>query len=257
MVQIEDDETAPGRKIIWTTAKDKVGIPLIVVKSDGGYTYDTSDLATMKYRLEEEKGDWLVYVVDNGQAGHFQNVFACAETAGWWNSKTTRVDHVGFGVVLGEDGKKFKTRSGASVRLKDLLDTGVSRAREYLVKRTEETGQASELTAEEQETVFEAVAYGCIKYTDLSHDRTMDYKFSYEKMLNDKVSRPRCLPVGFSSSALEKENPSFVGAAFLHLFPSPATRKPPIVPIHHLNLQPRFAPRRATRPSTCSTPTRA
>lgn len=60
--------------------------------------------------------------MDNGQAGHFQNIFACAQQASWWNPSTVRVDHVGFGVVLGEDGKKFKTREGKSVRLKELLD---------------------------------------------------------------------------------------------------------------------------------------
>ena len=101
--------------------------PLTVVKSDGGFTYDTSDLTAVKHRIEEEKGDWLIYVVDAGQSLHFQTVFGAAEMAGYC-SEESRLDHVGFGVVLGEDKKKFKTRSGDTVRLVDLLDEGVERA---------------------------------------------------------------------------------------------------------------------------------
>lgn len=107
---LEEDN---GRKIMWGfEGGDKDGIPLTVVKSDGGFTYDTSDMATIKQRLEEEKADWVIYVTDAGQWTHFKTIFQCAERAGILNSTKHRVDHVGFGVVLGEDGKKFKTRSG-------------------------------------------------------------------------------------------------------------------------------------------------
>lgn len=156
-------------------------IPLTVVKSDGGFTYDTSDMACIQQRLEEEKADWIVYVTDLGQATHFQAIFACAERAGICKS-VARIDHVGFGVVLGEDKKKFKTRSGDSVRLVDLLDEGMKRSRDKLLEKERE----KHLTAAELEAAQKAVAYGCIKYADLSHNRNHEYVFSFDKMLEDK-----------------------------------------------------------------------
>lgn len=120
---LEEDD---GRKILWDQ-KD-VGIPMTVVKSDGGFTYDTSDIACIKQRIEEEKAKWIIYVTDAGQATHFQLLFKCAEKIGVLDPNVHRVDHVTFGVVLGEDKKKFKTRSGDTVRLSDLLDEGLRRA---------------------------------------------------------------------------------------------------------------------------------
>ena len=113
-----------GRKLVFLPG---LQIPLTVVKSDGGFTYDTSDLTALKQRIEVEKGDWLIYVVDAGQSLHFQTVFKAAELAGYIPEES-RVDHVGFGVVLGEDKKKFKSRSSETVRLVDLLDEGLERA---------------------------------------------------------------------------------------------------------------------------------
>ena len=111
-----------------------ISVPLTVVKSDGGFTYDTSDMAALKQRVEEEAADWLIYVTDAGQATHFQQVFACAEKAGFIKPGV-RVDHVGFGVVLGEDKKKFKTRSGDTVRLVELLDEGLKRSKDKLLEK--------------------------------------------------------------------------------------------------------------------------
>ena len=102
-------------------------VPLTVQKSDGGFTYDTSDISAAKHRAEDEKGDWLIYVVDSGQSLHLESAFKAARLAGYVPD-STRIDHVGFGVVLGEDKKKFKTRSGDTVRLIDLLDEGLERA---------------------------------------------------------------------------------------------------------------------------------
>ena len=174
----EDD----GRKIMFGPG---AGIPLTVVKSDGGYTYDTSDMAALRQRVAEEGADWLVYVTDAGQATHFQSVFACAEKAGYTTSRAgqkVRIDHVGFGVVLGEDKKKFKTRSGDTVRLVELLDEGISRSRQKLVdKERDKALNEAELLAAETN-----LAYGCIKYADLSHNRIADYVFSFDKMLEDK-----------------------------------------------------------------------
>ncbi|XP_063829685.1 arginine--tRNA ligase, cytoplasmic [Ostrinia nubilalis] len=175
---LEEDE---GRLIMWGNAEKHDGIPLTVVKSDGGYTYDTSDMATIKQRVEEEKGDRFIYVTDAGQATHFVVIDACARRAGILR-EGQNVEHVGFGVVLGEDKKKFKTRSGDTIKLIDLLDEGLKRSLDKLVEK----GRDKVLTPEELKRAQEAVAYGCIKYADLSHNRVNDYVFSFDKMLDDK-----------------------------------------------------------------------
>ncbi|XP_052795865.1 arginine--tRNA ligase, cytoplasmic-like [Mya arenaria] len=172
-------EMDDGRKIMFVEGQK---VPLTLVKSDGGFTYDTSDMAAVRHRLHAEKGDWLIYVVDAGQGTHFDLFFAAAQKAGYYNPNLKRVEHVAFGVVLGEDKKKFKTRSGDTVRLVDLLDEGIARTQQKLIEK----GRDKELTAEELRLAQEAVAYGCIKYADLSHNRCNDYVFSFDKMLDDR-----------------------------------------------------------------------
>lgn len=175
---LEEDE---GRLIMWGNPDTREGIPLTIVKSDGGYTYDTSDMATIKNRVHEEKGDRFIYVTDAGQATHFVIIEACARRAGIINEHQ-HLEHVGFGVVLGEDKKKFKTRSGDTIKLIELLDEGLNRAMDKLVEK----GRDKVLTPEELKQAQEAIAYGCIKYADLSHNRVNDYVFSFDKMLDDK-----------------------------------------------------------------------
>ena len=160
---------------------DQNAVPLTIIKSDGGFTYDTSDMAAIKHRLEEEKADWVIYVTDAGQSTHFQTIFACAKRANILLDNH-RVDHVGFGVVLGDDGKKFKTRSGDTVRLVELLDEGLRRSLEKLIEK----GRDKVLTDDELKKAQESVAYSCIKYADLSHNRNNEYIFSFDKMLEDK-----------------------------------------------------------------------
>jgi len=172
---VEDE----GMKLVFPSELDT---PMILVKSDGGYTYDTSDLASIRHRLLVEKANWLVYVVDAGQSLHFQQLFAVARAAGWYDPHKVRIEHVGFGVVLGEDKKKFKTRSGETVRLTDLLEEGLRRSQAKLIEK----GRNEVLTPEEMTRAQEAVAYGCIKYADLSHNRLSDYVFSFDKMLDDR-----------------------------------------------------------------------
>ncbi|XP_063955150.1 arginine--tRNA ligase, cytoplasmic-like [Lytechinus pictus] len=172
-------ELDEGRKIMFTPDST---VPLTIVKSDGGYTYDTSDMATLYQRVHEEKGEWLIYVVDMGQGTHFDAIFSGCRKVGWYDPKNVRIEHVGFGVVLGEDKKKFKTRSGDVVKLVELLDEGLRRSLETL----KEKGRDEVLTAEELKAAQESVAYGCIKYADLCHRRTNDYIFSFDKMLDDK-----------------------------------------------------------------------
>lgn len=174
---LEEDD---GRKIMWS--ENREGIPLTIVKSDGGFTYDTSDMAAIKQRLHEEKAEWLVYVTDAGQATHFQTIFSCARRANILDLSVHRVDHVGFGVVLGEDGKKFKTRSGDTVKLTALLDEGLKRSLDKLLEKERD----KVLSPEELKLAQESVAYGCIKYADLSHNRNNEYIFSFDKMLEDK-----------------------------------------------------------------------
>ncbi|KAF2367198.1 Arginine-tRNA ligase [Trinorchestia longiramus] len=168
-----------GRKVMYA---DGCNVPLTVVKSDGGFTYDTSDMACIKYRTQELGADWLVYVTDAGQQQHFKSFLACAQRAGIYTPTSVRVDHVTFGVVLGEDRKKFKTRSGDTVRLVELLEEGLSRAEAVL----REKGRHEALSSQEFERAKQAVAYGCIKYSDLCHDRTRDYVFSFDRMLDFK-----------------------------------------------------------------------
>ncbi|XP_055905133.1 probable arginine--tRNA ligase, cytoplasmic [Eupeodes corollae] len=175
---LEEDE---GRKIMWSD-ETKTGVPLTVIKTDGGFTYDTSDMAAIRYRFEEVKADWAIYVVDAGQNTHLTTIFACAERANIIDLKKHRVDHVMFGVVLGEDGKKFKTRSGETVKLSDLLDEGLRRALDKLKEKERD----KVLTPEELKAAQESVAYGCIKYADLCHNRTNAYVFSFDKMLEDR-----------------------------------------------------------------------
>lgn len=175
---LEEDE---GRLIMWGNPDKNEGIPLTVVKSDGGYTYDTSDITAIKQRVEEERGDRFIYVTDVGQYTHFVTIDACARRAGILKNGQ-KVEHVGFGVVLGEDKKKFKTRSGDTIKLIDLLDEGLKRSLDKLIEK----GRDKVLTPEELKLAQEAVAYGCIKYADLSHNRINDYVFSFDKMLDDK-----------------------------------------------------------------------
>ncbi|KAK6624534.1 hypothetical protein RUM44_011393 [Polyplax serrata] len=173
---LEEDE---GRKILWG---DRSNIPFTIIKSDGGFTYDTSDLAAIKFRIEEERAEWIVYVTDAGQSTHFEILQKCAEKCGILNPDKVRIDFVGFGVVLGEDKKKFKTRSGETVRLLDLMEEGLKRSLEKLKEKERD----KVLTPEELKAAQESIAYGCIKYADLSHNRNHEYVFSFEKMLDDR-----------------------------------------------------------------------
>ncbi|KAJ0694109.1 putative arginine--tRNA ligase [Helianthus annuus] len=178
---IEDDEDAKVIKII---EGNKVP-PLIVTKTDGGYNYASTDLAALWYRLNEEKAEWIIYVTDVGQREHFKKIFAAAKSAGWLpadESKYPKTSHVGFGLVLGDDRKRFRTRSTEVVKLVDLLDKAKTRCKEALVGRV----KVAEWTAEELEQTAEAVGYGAVKYADLKNNRLTNYTFNYDQMLNDK-----------------------------------------------------------------------
>lgn len=156
-------------------------LPLIVQKKDGGYNYATTDLASIKYRVDNDHADELVYVVDAGQSVHFEMITKVGRLSGFVPD-SVKVEHVPFGVVQGEDGKKLKTRSGETIRLKDLLNEAVQHAREDIDARLAEKGRTE--SEEWKEAVAQAVGLGAVKYADLSLNRMTNYIFSYKKMLS-------------------------------------------------------------------------
>ncbi|WP_414562106.1 MULTISPECIES: arginine--tRNA ligase [unclassified Anabaena] len=165
------------------TNREGEPLPLIVQKSDGGYNYATTDLAALRYRIQQDEAKRIIYVTDAGQGNHFAQFFQVAGKAGWIPDDVELV-HVPFGLVLGEDGKKFKTRSGDTVRLRDLLDEAVIRARADLAARLEEEERTE--TEEFINEVSQVVGISAVKYADLSQNRTSNYIFSYDKMLDLK-----------------------------------------------------------------------
>lgn len=152
-------------------------LPLMIQKADGGYNYDTTDMAAIRHRIMDEKGDRLIYVTDAGQSTHFQQIFKAAEKAGYLDPKAVRVDHVPFGLVLGSDGKKFRTRSGETEPLINLITAAIDQAERILLERS------PDLSAEERRQLAHALGIAAIKYADLCCQRTGDYTFSYERML--------------------------------------------------------------------------
>jgi arginyl-tRNA synthetase len=165
------------------TNREGEPLPLIVQKSDGGYNYATTDLASLRYRIQQDEAKRIIYVTDTGQANHFTQFFQVARKAGWIPDDVELV-HVPFGLVLGDDGKKFKTRSGDTVRLRDLLDEAVTRARTDLENRLQEYERVE--TEEFIAHAAQVIGISAVKYADLSQNRTSNYIFSYDKMLSLK-----------------------------------------------------------------------
>jgi arginyl-tRNA synthetase len=162
------------------TNREGEPLPLIVQKSDGGYNYATTDLAAIRYRIQTDHADRLIYVTDAGQANHFAQVFQVARRAGWI-PEGIEIVHVPFGLVQGEDGKKLKTRSGETVRLRDLLDEAIERAKTDLETRLkdEDRHESEDFIAH----TSQIVGISAVKYADLSQNRTSNYIFSFDKML--------------------------------------------------------------------------
>jgi arginyl-tRNA synthetase len=166
------------------SGKDGKPLPVIVQKSDGGFNYATTDLAAIRYRFAAPPdGDGarrVIYVTDAGQASHFAGVFQVAQRAGWIPAGA-RLEHVPFGLVQGEDGKKLKTRAGDTVRLRDLLDEAVERAEADLRRRLEEEGRSEDEAFIRH--VAATVGLAAVKYADLSQNRITNYQFSFDRML--------------------------------------------------------------------------
>jgi arginyl-tRNA synthetase len=152
-------------------------VVLMVRKRDGGYGYDTTDLATIRYRIHDLKVDRILYVTDSRQAQHFQLIFEAARRAGWLTD-AVEARHVPFGTVLGPDGRPFKTREGGTVRLMDLLDDAVARARVVVEEKNPGLAPA------ELDRIAELAGIGAVKYADLSTSRTKDYTFDTDRMVS-------------------------------------------------------------------------
>jgi len=158
--------------------KNKEGqpLPFIIQKSDGAYLYATTDLAAMRYRIGDLKANAIIYVTDSRQKLHFEMLFAVAKMAKWV-SDDIELSHVMFGSILGEDGTPLKTRAGENVKLKELLDEAVERAKTIVEEKN------PDLSLDEKGQIANAVGIGAVKYTDYSNNRTSDYVFSFDKML--------------------------------------------------------------------------
>ncbi|MGA2262804.1 MAG: arginine--tRNA ligase [Acidobacteriota bacterium] len=160
--------------VFFPKSEDLSGQPFLIQKSDGGYLYSTTDIATLKSRVEELKADRIIYVVDSRQALHFKQLFATARLMGY----QTELEHVGFGMMLGSDGRPFRTRDGGTIRLEALIDEGEARIKPLVQRKW------PDMPAEEMHETCARIAVGAIKYADLSHNLETDYKFDWDKFLN-------------------------------------------------------------------------
>lgn len=158
-------------------------LPMIVRKSDGGFNYATSDLATIIHRIETLGAKRIIYVVGIAQKQHFEMLFAAVRLLGWAGDDATLI-HCGFGNMLAEDGRPFKTREGGTVKLKTLLDDAVARARKVVEKaKQEQGGRTPDIDESQIERIAETVGFSAIKYFDLQHALNSDYRFSPDTML--------------------------------------------------------------------------
>jgi arginyl-tRNA synthetase len=178
-VGVFSDGTVPPREDPFLVNRDGewVADPALIRKSDGGFNYMTTDLATIDYRIKIWSPEEIIYVVDDRQSPHFKKLFL---TFARWkpeSSKTVKLVHVGFGKIMGDDGKPFKTRSGDTVRLVDLLDEAEERALRLV------TEKSPELAEDQRREIARVVGVGAVKYADLLPNRQSDYVFSWDKML--------------------------------------------------------------------------
>ncbi|MEV0593002.1 arginine--tRNA ligase [Nonomuraea cavernae] len=157
------------------SGSDDKPLPLIVRKSDGGYGYASTDMAAIRYRVHDLKADRILYVVGADQALHFRMVFAAARLAGWLPD-TVSAEHVQIGMMLGKDGRRFKTRSGESIKLMDLLQEAVDRATAVIADRGYDD--------EARDEIAHAVGMGAVKYADLSISHDSEYVFDFDRMLS-------------------------------------------------------------------------
>jgi len=177
-VGIFSDDTLPKKEDSFLIQRDGEWLPnpCLIQKSDGGFNYATTDLATLKYRLETWQPSEIAYVTDGRQQLHFRQIFAVFGR--WHPDAQIKLAHVWFGSILGDDGKPFKTRSGETVRLSVLLNEAEERAFRIVSEKN------PELNESERKEIARVVGIGAVKYGDLQQNRQSDYVFSWEKMLS-------------------------------------------------------------------------
>jgi arginyl-tRNA synthetase len=151
-------------------------VPVIVQKGDGGYLYATTDLAALRYRAQTLGAQRISYVVDARQGEHFKQVFRVAKEAGFV-AEDVKLEHIAFGTMMGQDGKPFKTREGGTVKLIELLDEAVAKAKETINDR-------ESYSEDELERLAKIIGIGAVKYADLSINRESNYIFNWDKMLS-------------------------------------------------------------------------
>ena len=168
-----------GAKVVYLEefrTQDDEPMGVIVQKKDGGYLYTTTDIGAVRYRHRVLHLDRVIYVVDARQSQHFQQMFTICRKAGFAPPEMV-VEHIGFGVMMGDDGKPFKTRSGGTVKLVELLSEAEERALEMVNQKSPEMSEA------EKKHIAHAVGIGAVKYADLSKSRMSDYIFNWDTML--------------------------------------------------------------------------
>jgi arginyl-tRNA synthetase len=159
-------------------------IPYMIVKTDGGLTYDTTDLAALDYRLNDLKREWVIYCVGSEQELHLKLLFKAGEMIGWHKPPQTRLDHMAFGLMLSAEGKKMATRDGNNIKLVNLLNEAKARALKELQTRAAEN--KVEVNEEYLDRASSNLGYSAVKYFDLKQNRTSQYKFDYSLMLDPR-----------------------------------------------------------------------
>jgi arginyl-tRNA synthetase len=180
-------------------------IPVIVQKGDGGYLYATTDLAALRYRAQELEAKRISYVVDARQAGHFKQVFRVAKEAGFV-PEDVKLEHIAFGTMMDKGGKPFKTRDGGTVKLIDLLDEAVVKAKETIKNK-------EDYTPEQVDALAKIIGIGAVKYADLSINRESNYIFNWDKMLSFEGNTSLYMQYGYAriQSIFRKHNAPIVG----------------------------------------------
>ena len=196
---------------------DGYDAPMLIRKRDGAFLYATTDLATIEYRMGHFSPDAILYVVDHRQSEHFGKLFAAARAIGFDN---VQLHHISFGTVLGPDGKPFKTRSGTVIGLDYLLDEAIDRAYQAACNpdRLQKAGLA--MTEDEKRSISEVVGLGAIKYADLSHNRTSDYEFDTEKMVQLEGNTSAYIQYSYARiSSIVRNSGVQIDAQNAHQFP--------------------------------------
>jgi len=206
LLQTKTAEPGEGGAIIVRFSDDNVAL---VRKRDGAFTYTTSDLATIQYRLNEFAPNAVLYVVDFRQSQHFANLFAAARR---WGIAAVELTHISFGSVLNRDGRPISTRKGDGSELIDLInkavEIGLQKYQESYAERKAQGHDVPDLTEAVQRDIAETVGIGAIKYADLCQNRTSDYKFDYDKMLATEGNTATYMQYAYARnrSILRKEN---------------------------------------------------